>query len=261
MMDFLRKVLALFIAVTLITFGNIGWAATVTAKTDIKHTPDKYYTPGFRIQVKAEIKDDSDVKLARCYFKAKDEISYLFVPMQSVSRAKYAGILPAPWLNSKAIDYFFLVVNSDKKVVKSQVFQIEEKETEEASKWREAEKADEKLDLDEIKKIKKELERYKDKLKDSQQVDKKGNVTVETDAVLAPAIVAGFQDNIVVSAVDASERFGMVAEDIYSEQQIARAGGRSAVSTSTGATSGGTVVAGSAGISATAIVIGGLVAA
>lgn len=254
------KLLAIALSLALAVPFSVISAVAASATTKIKHKSPKEYIPGFRINLDAEIKDDVGVLLARCYFKTKQDKNFAFVDMLPIADRDYRATLPAPWVNSEAIDYVFVVVNEEKKVVRSQVFIIKEKETEEAALWKEPGEVKE-LRLDVAQEViedyevlrKKLISKYQDKLPEWQEARTKGEIEVKTEIEKVPDQLEGFYDNVVVTEVPASMKYGMLAEGIYPSEQIAAAGGQSSVASATGAASVGTVTAG-AGLSTAAIV-------
>ncbi len=207
------RIMAVILSLALIAPANVIIAADESVTTKITHKPDKTYYPGFRIRVTGEINDEAGVDIARCYFKAKDETEYLFVDMMPLEKSTYEGVLPAPWLGSEAVNYFLLVVNKNKKVVKTQTFEIKEEDTEEAVEWEEAKNTAQSEDkLDRVRKqLRKKLrEVYDDKIDDFQRFDDEGHLAVRTDAVQAPVQATGFSDKIIITAVDSSARFGLL---------------------------------------------------
>ncbi|MDP3479188.1 MAG: hypothetical protein Q8R88_05410, partial [Desulfoprunum sp.] len=71
----------------------------------------------------------------------------------------------------------------------------------------------------------------------------------------------GFYDGINLFKVPAAARYGVLAEKLYTPEQIAEAGGSATVSRDTGATSNGTIVVEAGGISGGAIIGTGVVVA
>lgn len=190
--------------------------AAEDAGTKITHTPLDTYLPGYRIQVTADIEDRSGIKEARCYFKAKDGTDFLFVAMERADKKTFQGVIPAPWLDSKAVDYFFLVLNGDNKVVRSQVFEAMEEETAERDEWKETVKQESDKTKEQIEKMKDQLEdrleeKFRDRVKKAQRTDKVQHLSVKTDAVQAPQSVPGFHDRMVIGPAGAGEQYGMVA--------------------------------------------------
>lgn len=254
------KLLAIVLSLALAVPFSVISAVAASATTKIKHKSPKEYIPGFRINLDAEIKDDVGVLLARCYFKTKQDKNFAFVDMLPNADRDYRATLPAPWVNSEAIDYVFVVVNEEKKVVRSQIFIIKEKETEEAAAWKEPGEVKE-LRLDVAQEViedyevlrKKLISEYQDKLPEWQEARAKGQIDVKTELEKSAEQLEGFYDNVVVTEAPASMRYGMLAEGIYTSEQIAAAGGQSSVASATGAASVGTVTAG-AGLSTAAII-------
>ena len=100
-----------------------------------------------------------------------------------------------------------------------------------------------------------------------QQVSSEGEIKVSTELIDAPKEMAGFSDNISMDVIESASRFGLVA-NLYPSSQSASAGVFGYTSpASAGATSGGTIAAGAAGIgvgsaiTAAAVIAGGAAAA
>ncbi len=262
----LAVVLSLFLA---FPCGIVSAAAKPDLK--IKHDPPKDYVPGFRITLDTKIKEKADVLVARCYFKTKKDKNLVFVDMVPKGNPGYQATLPAPWVGSEYIDYAFVVVNKDKEVIRTQMFRMEELETEAATTWQEAtevkeiqvDKAQEAVERYET--VKKELKReYKDKLPKYQRAEAIGQLDVLTEFVNPSGQLKGFYDNMIVTTVPDSQKYGVLAEGLYTPAEIAAAGGGSTITASTGAVTAGTVkatgVIGLGTIALGALGIGGIAA-
>ncbi|MBW2367140.1 MAG: hypothetical protein JRH15_04570 [Deltaproteobacteria bacterium] len=195
--------------------------------TQINHEPIQFFVPEKRISLSSEVTDAAGVNLVRCYFKAVGEANFVFVAMKSTGGDKYDGILPAPSKNTTAIEYLFLAVNTENKIVKTQSFIVEKKDDDQAPAW--------------------------------QQSSGTGDITVSTELAQAPAPPAGFSDSIVMDVVESSARFGVVAGGLYAASDVAAAAatGQAASAsvssaTATGTTAAGTTAAGTTAAGATA---------
>ena len=160
----LAVVLSLFLA---FPCGIVSAAAKPDLK--IKHDPPKDYVPGFRITLDTKIKEKADVLVARCYFKTKKDKNLVFVDMVPKGNPGYEATLPAPWVGSEYIDYAFVVVNKDKEVIRTQMFRMEELETEAATTWQEATEVKE-IQVD---KAQEAVERYEAVKKELKEVVKR----------------------------------------------------------------------------------------
>ena len=262
----LAVVLSLFLA---FPCGIVSAAAKPDLK--IKHDPPKDYVPGFRITLDTKIKEKADVLVARCYFKTKKDKNLVFVDMVPKGNPGYEATLPAPWVGSEYIDYAFVVVNKDKEVIRTQMFRMEELETEAATTWQEAtevkeiqvDKAQEAVERYET--VKKELKReYKDKLPKYQRADAIGQLDVLTEFVNPSGQLKGFYDNMIVTTVPDAQKYGVLAEGLYTPAEIAAAGGGSTITASTGAVTAGTIkatgVIGLGTIALAALGVGGIAA-
>ena len=262
----LAVVLSLFLA---FPCGIVSAAAKPDLK--IKHDPPKDYVPGFRITLDTKIKEKADVLVARCYFKTKKDKNLVFVDMVPKGNPGYEATLPAPWVGSEYIDYAFVVVNKDKEVIRTQMFRMEELETEAASTWQEATEVKE-IQLDKAQEaveryetVKKELEReYKDKLPKYQRAEAIGQLDVLTEFVNPSGQLKGFYDNMIVTTVSDSQKYGVLAEGLYTPAEVAAAGGGSTIAASTGAVTAGTIkatgVIGLGTIALAALGVGGIAA-
>lgn len=133
------------------------------------------------------ITDEAGGMLARCYFRAKGEVDFVFVDMPLETGNEYAGILPASSANTEAIEYLLLAVNNNKVVVRSAIFEVDREEGDTPPVW--------------------------------QKVDSSGRVSVMTELARAPQTIPGFTDSIITDVVESALRFGYVAEGIYTLSQ------------------------------------------
>lgn len=208
----LTKIVAVSLIILLAFPLNIISAAEEVANTKIRHDAPDTYIPDFRIVLSADIKDDSGIKEARCYFKQKNEPDFIFIEMTATAEGNYEAILPAPELGSGAIDYFFLVRNGRSKVVRSQFFELKEYVTPQLSELKEADRRDpqEKSKLQEKleDRVKEEFDK---RLKKYQTTHKEGTIQAKTELPKAPSKVSGFSDRIEVVAVEESMRYTVTA--------------------------------------------------
>lgn len=201
----MRTERTLVTAVLLSPFLSLApWAAPVRAAEpgpEIVHKPDAYYFPGFRIDIQTEIRTVQEAQDARCYFRAKGQGDFHFVDMGRVQESLYYGVLPAPWVDTKAVEYYFSAVTADGRVTKSKTFEIREMETAEAGEWRNLgrqvkEEAKDRLE-DEIRK--RLWEKYQELLPRWQQATQQGDLVVKTEAASSKG-AAGFRDSMNVRA-------------------------------------------------------------
>ena len=272
MLKMLAMALVLFLVVPVQTI----WAASGKVTTKVKHKPSNdEYIPGFRIQLDAQIKDKAGLLATRCYFKAKKDKVFTFVNMNNIEDNEYRAILPAPWVNSEFIEYLFVTVNKPKQITRTQMFKIEEAETKEAAQWQEAGEAKE-LRIDKVQEVVEEYEELRKEIREKYhkkrakyQIESQDVITVLTEVDESLVSLNGFYDGITVSQVPAATQYGVLTEGIYTTEQIATAGGATAVSSTTGAASAGTIeaatgmsTAGVVGIGlGAAVVLGGAAAA
>ncbi len=183
-----------------------GSAHAVAAATKVKHKPVKYFVPEKRITLTAYIKDKKGVELVRCYFRAKGEANFVFVPMAQTKAFTYSAVLPAPGGATQAIEYVFLAVNKEQQIVKTQTFAIPERAGADTPDW--------------------------------QQAGSEGSIAVKTELDQPPKQLAGFSDSIVIDQVESSMRFGMVAGGLYAVTSSAAAGMAAAAAGTITATAG-----------------------
>lgn len=248
------KLLAIALSVFLsIPFNIVSHVAAAT-KTSIVHKSPKYYMPGFRINLDAVIKDEAGVLCTRSYFKAKKAKNFVFVDMVPAGGDLYKATLPSPWVNSESVEYVFVVVNKKKQVARSEVFSIIEKKTKESAVWKGPGEVKEiPLDMpqeavEQLEALKRQLAaEYKGKLPSWQSASSKGELTVSTELKEGAEPLKGFYDNVNITEVSASsEKYGMVAEGLYPDTEIAVAGGKAAIAEATGASSVGLASSGGA---------------
>ncbi len=264
------KMIYMWICISLVMPINIVNAAatTIKADTEVKHESPGSYIPGFRIRLQAEIKDSAGIMLARCYFKTKKEKNFSFVDMKPIGGGNnYIAVLPAPWINSREIDYTFLTVNKAKKVVRTQIFKMKEQEVEGAAEWKGYGKV-KMVRLDRIQEAVEEYEafrklliaKYKDNLPDYQMMAQNGKIEVKTEIDPSNVELNGIYDQVVLQEVPMSLKYGLLVDGLYTTDAVAAAGGSTAAAQATGATGAGVITASTGGISAGWIVIGALVA-
>ncbi|MFO8240243.1 MAG: hypothetical protein R6T90_04510 [Dissulfuribacterales bacterium] len=274
------KLLAVILSFSLVLPGNVLTALAAPSTSTMKHkklTDD--YIPGFRIKLETEINDKTGFLVARCYFKTKNDKNFAFVAMDYIEDNVYQATLPAPWVNSEAIDYLFVVINKQKKVTRSEIFTIKEKETDEAATWKEygevkeirldiAQDAVEKYEIldEKYEALKEKYDALKERLnaKYRKQVPEYQPAEVIEDILVVKTELEkdlieliGFYDNTMVVEVPAAMKYGLLAEGLYTPEQISAACGESSIAAATGAASAGTVTA-AAGMSTGAIVLTGL---
>jgi hypothetical protein len=260
----LAKGLVILLAFCLLIPFNAAQALAASADTKIVHDSPGDYLPGFRVKLQAKITDSAGVMLARLYFKSKKAKQYIFVDMKPTVKAGiYQGVMPAPWVNSEYVEYVFVVVNQKKLVVRSEVFKIEEEDTDQAGVWKDAGITELRLDIiqeaaERAEAIRRALEaKYGGKLPNWQELAKGDVIDVETELPKNPKEVVDFYDKIALSEAPASAKYGLLAEGLYTPEQIAAAGGVTSAEAATGAVSAGVA---SSGVS-TALIGGLLVAA
>jgi hypothetical protein len=189
-----RKVFAIFLGASLLLLpafkaSGIYAEEAMGVTTKITHETLKYFVPGSRIIVSMGATDPEGVKLARCYFRAKNEANFVFVDMNIGGNDMYQGIIPAPSRNTEAIEYIILVVNEKNVVVRTPIIEVGLDANSSLPSW---------------------------------QTDDSGEqLAVKTELPGQPATVNGFSDSVKVDLVESVVRFGFVAEGIYLASQIA----------------------------------------
>ena len=262
------KLLALVLTVFLATPLNMVEVLAAESPTKIQHKPPEDYVPGFRINLDAQIKDDSGLMVSRCYFKAKEAKNFVFVDMVPKGNPTYLASLPAPWVNSEEIQYVIVAVNKQKQVTRSEVFTIKERETKEAATWKEPSEVKE-LDLElsdeavvEYEGTKKELkQKYAATLPPWQKGAAAGSVIALSELPTAAKRLPGFYDDVKIKEVPPEEKYGLKAQELYSEEQIESAGSAVILLTENGVTSGGIAKASQSGGTNWAAIGGGIAGA
>jgi hypothetical protein len=262
------KLLALILTVFLATPLNMVKVLAAESPTKIQHKPPEDYVPGFRINLDAQIKDDSGLMVSRCYFKAKEAKNFVFVEMVPKGNPTYLASLPAPWVNSEEIQYVIVAVNKQKQVTRSEVFTIKERETKEAATWKEPSEVKE-LDLElsdeavaEYEGTKKELkQKYAATLPPWQKGAAAGTMITWTELPTAAKRLPGFYDDVKINEVPPEQKYGLKAEELYTEEQLESAGAAAILLTEGGVTSGGIVKASQPGGANWAAIGGGIAGA
>ena len=262
------KLLALVLTVFLATPLNMVQVLAAESPTKIQHKSPEDYVPGFRINLDAQIKDDSGLMVSRCYFKAKEAKNFVFVDMVPKGNPTYLASLPAPWVNSEEIQYVIVAVNKQKQVTRSEVFTIKERETKEAATWKEPSEVKE-FDLElsdeavaEYEGTKKELkQKYAGSLPPWQKGAAAGSVIALSELPTAAKRLPGFYDDVKINEVPPEEKYGLKAQELYSEEQIESAGSAVILLTENGVTSGGIAKASQSGGTNWAAIGGGIAGA
>ena len=148
------------------------------------------------------------VRLARCYFKTKNDKNYVFVDMTDMGNGVYQAQLPAPWVNSENVEYLFVVINNSKKVTRSPLYTLAEEPTREAAVWKDQGEVYE-IRLDQYQEAaekyqafkKQIIDKYKDDIPDWQTADDKNPIRVKTELPKELAQMEGFFDKVTVEQV------------------------------------------------------------
>jgi hypothetical protein len=195
-------------------------ASAIAADTDttVGHKAIAHFVPEKRIRVEAKIKDPKGVNLVRAYFKSDAHADYLFVPLVKLETDpnSYAGCLPAPAASATSIEYLFLAVNGDRKVVKTAP----------------ANKAAARTDKD---------------TPSWQMGCGNDQLTLYKELPEIPSPTGAYADSVTMDVVESGARYGAIAGLFGGESSAA------AVAAS-GASNAGTVAVAGAGISTTGII-------
>jgi hypothetical protein len=261
------KLLTLVLTVFLATPLNMVDLLAAESPTKIQHKPPEDYLPGFRINLEAQIKDDAELLVSRCYFKAKKAENFVFVEMVPKGNPTYLASLPAPWVNSEEIHYVIVAVNKNKQVTRSEVFIIKERKTKEAASWKEPSEVKE-FDMElseeslvEYESTKKELkQKYAGTLPPWQTGAAAGSIIALTELPTDAKRLPGFYDDLKIKEVPPEEKYGLKAQELYTEEQIESAGIAAILLTENGVTSGGIVRASQSGGTNWAAIGGGVAA-
>jgi len=93
--------------------------ASFPPDTVVGHEAMGIFAAGARAMLDVRISDTKGITAARCYFKAGSDMPYLFVAMDHLSGNSYQCALPAFQQGSHSLEYFFLIVNGERQVVRS----------------------------------------------------------------------------------------------------------------------------------------------
>lgn len=100
-------------------FAGHALYAQPVVSTTIDPKPLAYFVPGHRIALEAAISDATGIVEARCYFRMTPNGPLLYVPMEIHEGDLYRCTLPSFGEDTPGIEYFFLVVNSQRQVIRS----------------------------------------------------------------------------------------------------------------------------------------------
>jgi hypothetical protein len=128
------------------------------------------------------------------------------------------------------VEYLFVTVDPEKKVTRSDLFVIEEEETEEATAWKDAGDV-EQVRLDKAQEAVENYEAVSQQLKanhgnrlpDYQSVQSTDTLTVQTELSKEAVPLNGFYDKAVVTEVADSAKYGFLAKGLYTAEQAAAA--------------------------------------
>ena len=265
-----RGVAVFLSALLVLPASLIGASSPSAATTKVEHkAPGKEYIPGFRINLEATITDDAGLLATRCYFKTKNDQNFAFVDMFDKGGSLYLATLPAPFVNSEAVEYLFVAVNSNKQVTRTEMFVLEEGETKEAATWEDINEVRE-VRLDKVQDVAEKYVALYNKAKSGYVRDLPGYQAATGDAALSVKTelageqvpIRGFLDTATVTEVPAAAKFGFLAANLYTADAIAAGGGASATgataSAGTAATGGGLSTLAWVGIGAAAVGVGAL---
>ncbi|MEW6079122.1 MAG: lipocalin family protein [Thermodesulfobacteriota bacterium] len=213
-----RHVRWILFLLTLVLVVSTGGTSALAA-TVINHTaPEGNYIPGFRINLDAAIQSAGGLLAVRCYFKTKNDQNFAFVDMFDKGGGNYQAVLPAPWVNSEAVEYLFVTVDKDKKVTRSDVYTLEEGQTKEAAQWKDASQVKEvRLDsmqegIEDCELLRRQLRTsHGKKLPKYQTADDANSLAVQTEMNPAQVPLNGFYDKAVITEVPDSAKYGAAA--------------------------------------------------
>ena len=184
----LRRAGALVLSFAMVAPGFAAQDAQVLP--NIRHAPIPYFVPGHRVEVLAEVSDESGVETVRCYFRQKGAVAYSYVDMVPAGGDQYRGVLPAPADENGEIEYMFLVATGAGCLFRTDPFVVgagdDEEQAAGAPEW--------------------------------QQVAETDVVAVGTDLEDTLAGVPGFDDAIELIAAAPDERYG-ITSGVYGEPE------------------------------------------
>lgn len=89
----------------------------------VDHQPALCTVPEKPISLCAAISDDSNVAVARIYFRRAGEEYYSYVPM-TFTGVSYCGTLPAPHERAKTIEYYVNAVDDAYQALRTSTFRL-----------------------------------------------------------------------------------------------------------------------------------------
>ena len=126
--------------------GSIALAQPIIS-TAIDSEVPAYAIPGHRITIGAVITDSEGVMEARCYFRTDSSNETLYVPMEHRTDNRYRCTLPALSAHIDRLNYFFLVVNGKRQVIRSTELQVDSDPSETISTWQKETNGDQPLQV------------------------------------------------------------------------------------------------------------------
>ncbi len=119
--------------------GIIASVSTATAApipvASIKHQAIPSFSEGERLALNAALSDQYGISVARCYFKTESDGKYLYATMDRQAENSYQCILPAFKPGSGSLEYFFLIVNGKRQVIRSISYFANQAESESLAEW------------------------------------------------------------------------------------------------------------------------------
>lgn len=146
----------------------------------------EHFSKGYRIIIKATIKEDTGVADARVYFKSKNsKLYHFFAPMKCKGEV-CEGVIPVTQSSTKKIDYFVLYQNNSADIFKTKELNIAQKEFLALPEWQNADTT---------------------------------RLILRSELVKTPKEVYGFNDSVKIEKVDTDAKIGLLA-GVYTKKMV-----------------------------------------
>jgi len=126
---------ALVAAAVLVGISGPAAAASRHGGAGIEHRAIKYFVPGKRIRLAAEVRNVSGLSEVRCYFRAVGHGDYVHAVMRESEKGGYTVVLPAPVATTTAIQYRIEAHGRRGVVARTKTIFVERRDTDETPLW------------------------------------------------------------------------------------------------------------------------------
>lgn len=90
----------------------------------IQHQQTAGFLAGQPIVVQVAIQSDEYLIESRCYFRFSSTTPFFYIDLHETSPGSFTGTLPAPALQITNLEYFFLIVNTSRQVLRTTTYEL-----------------------------------------------------------------------------------------------------------------------------------------